>query len=308
MWDRARAEGGGVYSDLMKGLNQVLSLVIALALPASSVAQGFQPPASPSPRDTCPARSLLLNFDVYQYGERMGQAHIWQLGDDPAFFFTSGMTIDADGAPNAYNPENTGLDDLLNAGQPGHWDGIVQDGDGNPVVQGPNDPFPGYYISCTSLFDRTKRHLDPAQFVDSTQIPYVALPGDLAQQSGARLGDLVAVFSQRTSKFSYAIFADIGTLGEGSIALADNLGIWSDAREGGVRGGILYLVFPGSGDGQPMSVDEINQGAGALLRAWGGPEKVRSCTGIGAEGSFAWLDRNDRLDTLPAKRNPFQGQ
>src|SRR5271154_5866982 len=114
----------------MKALNQVLSLAIVLALPASSLAQGPQSPAQPSPRDSCPARSLLLNFDVYRFGERVGQAPIWQLGDGAAFLFRSGMTIDADGAPNAYNPEDTGLDDLYNAGQPGHWDGIVQDEDG----------------------------------------------------------------------------------------------------------------------------------------------------------------------------------
>lgn len=289
----------------MSRANKILSLFVALALPASSFAQAVQAPEPRNASNSCPGKSLALKFDVYRYGERMGQAHIWQLGNYPAFFFTSGMTIDADGAPNAYNPENTGLDDNLNAGQPGHWDGIVQDEDGNPVVQGPNDPFPGYYISCTSLFDRTKRNLDPARFVDSTQIPYVALPGDLAEQSGARLGDLAVVFSERTGKFSYAIFADIGTLGEGSIALADNLGIWSDAREGGTRAGILYLVFPGSGDGQPRSVDEINQGAGALLQAWGGPEKILSCTGIGDERFFAWLDSIDHLDTLPAERNLF---
>ena len=203
-------------------------------------------------------------------------------------------------------PDDTGLDDLFNAGQPGHWDGVVQDEDGNPVVQGPSDPFPGYYVSCTALFDRTKRRHDPARFVDSTQIPYVALPGDLAERLGARLGDLVVVFSQRTGKFSYAIFADIGTFGEGSIALAENLGIWSDAREGGSRDGILYLVFPGSGDGQPKSVDEINQAAGALLLAWGGAEKIRSCTGIDAERTFASLGWNHRFDTLPMKRSPFQ--
>ena len=30
-----------------------------------------------------------------------------------------------------------------------------------------------------------------------------------------------------------------GAVGEGSIALADKVGIWSDARRGGSRGGIL---------------------------------------------------------------------
>ena len=29
--------------------------------------------------------------------------------------------------------------------------------DGEPFVQGPDDPFPGYYVSATALADRTKR-------------------------------------------------------------------------------------------------------------------------------------------------------
>jgi hypothetical protein len=294
----------------MRALSQVLSLAIAFALPASSLAQGQQSPAQAGPHDSCPPKSLLLDFDVYRFGQHMGQTPIWQLGKGPAFYFTSGMMIDADGAPNAYNADDTGLDDLFNAGQPGHWDGIIQDEDGNPVIQGPDDPFPGYYISCTALFDRTKHHFDPARFVDSTRIPYIALPGDLAEQSGARLGDLLLVFSERTGKYSYAIFADIGVLGEGSIALAENLGIWSDAREGGSRGGVSYLVFPGSGDGQPKTVEEINERGSALLEAWGGAEKVRLCGTLAADRIEALLDRDQslKIETLPAKRNPFLGQ
>ena len=293
----------------MKAFSQVLSVAIALALPSANFAQVSQAPATTSQRDSCPARSLLLDFEVYRFGQHVGQVPIWQLGESPAFF-TSGIMIDADGAPNAYNADDTGLDDLFNAGQPGHWDGIVEDEDGNPVVQGPDDPFPGYYISCTALFDRTKRHFDPARFVDSTRIPYVALPGDLAEQSGARLGDLVLVSSERTGKYSYAIFADIGVLGEGSIALAENLGIWSDAREGGSRGGVSYLVFPGSGDGQPKTVDEINERGSALLEAWGGAEKVRLCGTLAPDRAAASLDRNNgsEIEMLPVKRNSFRGQ
>src|ERR1700693_4906622 len=113
---------------MMKMFHQVLSLMIALALPAPGMAQGLR---SPAPGDECPTRTLLLNFDIYRFGELQGQAPIWQLGDAGAFSFSSGMPIDADGAPNAYNADGTGLDDLLNAGQPGRWDGIVQDQDGS---------------------------------------------------------------------------------------------------------------------------------------------------------------------------------
>jgi hypothetical protein len=37
---------------------------------------------------------------------------VWQLRDSQTFLFVSGMTIDADGVPNAYHPDDTGLDEL----------------------------------------------------------------------------------------------------------------------------------------------------------------------------------------------------
>lgn len=198
------------------------------------------------------------------------------------------MAIDADGAPNAYNARNTGLDDVSNAGEPGRWDGVLQDRNGDPLVQGPDDPFPGYFISCTALADWAKDRLDPTRFVDASKIPYIALPGDLARATGARLGDLAAVFNLRNGKSSFAIFADIGAFGEGSIALADNLGIWSDARRGGSWGGIAYLVFAGSGDHRPKSMEEINQLGAKLLEDWGGWDQVRSCADRGNFGRRPW--------------------
>ena len=82
------------------------------------------------------------------------------------------MTIDADGAPNAYHPDNTGLDDLKNAGAPGYWEGLAKDKDGEPFVQGPDDPFPGYYVSATALADRSKPVNDPTRYVDASKIPF----------------------------------------------------------------------------------------------------------------------------------------
>jgi Fungal chitosanase of glycosyl hydrolase group 75 len=226
---------------------------------------------------SCPAKDLQFNFEVDEYGQPAREVPIWRFHNSDAFLFTSGMTIDADGAPNAYNGVNTGLDDLANAGYPGHWDGILQDENGNPLVQGSNDPFPGYYISCTSLADWTKAPHDPSRFVDASKIPYVVLPGQVARQAGARLGDMAVAVNLWNGDFSYAIFADVGTLGEGSIALANNLGIWSDARRGGTRWGVLYLVFPGSGDRRPKSIDEIDQETQKLLSDWGGVERLNAC-------------------------------
>ena len=225
----------------------------------------------------CPTRSAIIQFEDFRHGRSRGETPIWRLSDSPAFFFVAGMTIDADGAPNTYNPDDTGLDDLRNAGSPGHWDGVIQDENGDPFIQGPEDPYPGYYISCTSLSDRTKGRLDPTKYVNATQIPYVVLPGGLARDMGARLGDFAVVTNLRNGKSSYAIFADVGTFGEGSVALAENLGIDSNARSGGSRGGILFLIFPGSGNGRPRTVDEINSETDKLLQDWGGAERLASC-------------------------------
>jgi hypothetical protein len=258
-------------------VTQLQSGPLLSAAVASGQMGALELPAPPTPAKSCSSRSLLLDFESSRDGEPVRKVPIWRLPESPAFFFASGMTIDADGAPNAYNPENTGLDDLANAGEPGHWQGVIQDGEGNPYVQGPSDPFPGYYVSCTALSDRTKNFADPARYVDSSKIPYVVLPRDVARLSGARLGDFAVVFNLRSGKSSYAIFADIGTLGEGSIALADNLGIWSNAREGGRRAGILYLVFSGSGNGQPRTVEEIDEQGDKTFQQWGGTEQISSC-------------------------------
>jgi glycosyl hydrolase group 75 (putative chitosanase) len=227
--------------------------------------------------NTC-SRTLLADFDPDK-GEYFGHdVSVWTVGDDnSAVLFQSGMTIDADGAPNAYNPANTGLDDIANAGEPGHWDGIVADRGGAPYIQGPDDPYPGFYVSQTALVDWSKPFTDPTRYVDASKIPYIVLPGELSQRFGARLGDFAVVANQRRQKSAFAIFADIGTLGEGSIALADQLGIWSDAREGGTRGGITYLIFPGSGNHHPHSADEIDATAGKLFENWGGMDKLTSC-------------------------------
>jgi hypothetical protein len=215
--------------------------------------------------------ALLLNFEMKHDGDPERDVPIGRFPGTTAFFYESGMTIDADGAPNAYHPENVGLDDLANAGTPGRWEGLAKDPDGEPYVQGPNDPFPGYYVSATALMDRTKAVSDPGRYVDASKIPFVVLPGGMARQLGARPGDFAAVFNPRNGKSSFAIFGDVGPfdrIGEGSVALAENLGVRSDARNGGARRGILYLVFPGSGNGRPRPVEEIEGEGRRLLLEW----------------------------------------
>lgn len=266
------SQGGAIRHGPIVGILAALS-ISAMAKPSGALRQAD---THLSTAESC-TRSLFFNYEATQE-HRTRQVQVWRVEDHPAFFFEDGMTIDADGAPNTYNPSNTGIDDLAYAGYPGHWGALATDRDGEPYIQGPDDPFPGYYVSTTSLADRTKRNSDPQKYVDASKIPYVVLPHEVAAQAGAHLGDFAVVFNERNGKMSDAIFADIGTMGEGSVALADNLGLYSDARQGGTRHGILYLVFPGSGNGKPRSLDEINQRAGSLLQDWGGALRVTSCS------------------------------
>jgi hypothetical protein len=232
------------------------------------------------------SETLLLNFEMRHDGEVERDIPIGHLPGNPAFFYESGMTIDADGAPNAYHPDNSGIDDLGNAGAPGVWEGLAKDAHGEPFIQGPGDPFPGYYVSETALADRSKAINDPARYVDASKIPFMVLPGGLARELGARVGDFAMVLNERNGRSSYAIFADVGPtdrIGEGSVALAENLGIHSDARNGGTWRGILYIVFPGSGEGRPKSIEEINEHGQNLLRKWESEITGAACTALNSD-------------------------
>lgn len=260
---------------------QAARLVLLFALLAPS---GFARPAGGSTevrsvQSCASARRKLLSFVKWDRDRQVvDEVPIWQLPDSGAFFFISGMTIDADGAPNAYHPDDTGLDELANAGSPSHWDGIVTDRHGKPLVQLKSDPFPGYYISCTTLADQTKEFNDPTRYVDSTKIPYIALPAEIAERGRAQLGDFAFVVNLRSGKSSFAIFADIGTLGEGSVALAETLGISPNARHGGESDGVLYMLFPGSGNMKPRTIDEIQNEGERLLSDSGGMEEISWCS------------------------------
>jgi len=183
------------------------------------------------------------------------------------------MAIDADGSPHAYCPKDsglTGLDYLANAGQPYDWYGIVTDQAGNPVIQGMDDPAPGYYISTTSLVDKTKAETDPLRYVDSEQIPYISVPGEL-RQLGVKLGDLCSI--KHGIVRVGAIVGDVGPrgkYGEGSIALAEALGIPASPKHGGVDAGVEFLVFSGTTSKWPMTAQEIQSEAMNIYLEWGG--------------------------------------
>jgi hypothetical protein len=200
-------------------------------------------------------------------------------GGGNAFFYQTGMTIDADGAFQCYHANSSlALSPLEMAGYPGNWWGLVTDSAGNPCIQGKNDPAPGYYISQTSLEDQSMIRTDPHRYVDALAIPYLVLPPQLKKTGGANLGDFGAMYNKNNDKISFAIFADEGPeshIGEASIAAAHNLGYELINKMGGAENGIIYVVFPGSGNRKKRTVSEINANGASLLEAWGGLQKLK---------------------------------
>jgi hypothetical protein len=152
----------------------------------------------------------------------------------PSFeILTHRMDVDVDGAPNAYGPPGKDtLDELRNAHYRGKRGaeivGYLTDDDNPkiPVLQGPHDPYPGYYISQTSFTDPKRTNpRDVSRYVDATKISYIVL-GDKARRQGAQVGDFVAVYSQRTHRSAFGIVADEGNPSgnEGSLHLLQALG------------------------------------------------------------------------------------
>ena len=215
--------------------------------------------------------------------KRIGYSNINTLDDDnSAFFYESGLMIDADGAYHAYHPDGrSGLDYLGNAGQPGNWWALVTDNgraDGSPVIQTASDPAPGFYISTTSLQDSDCDRKDPRRYVNAEAVNFIVLPGRIGL--GAKLGDFAVVIRPATGAYDYAVYADVGPankIGEGSIALAAALGVPSNPKTGGIGHGIAYVVFPGSVQTWPLTQPTIDQYGAQLFSKWGGLEKAKAC-------------------------------
>jgi len=213
--------------------------------------------------------------------KRIGYSDINTLtDDDSAFFDEPGLMIDADGAYHAYHPDGrSGLDYLGNAGRPGNWLALVTnngEASGRRVIQTDTDPAPGFYVSTTSLEDPNCDRKDPRRYVNAEAVNFIVLPGRLGL--GAKLGDFAVVIRPATGVYDYAVYADVGPaskIGEGSIALAAALGVPSSPKSGGVAHGIVYIVFPGSAQGWPLSQPEIDQYGAQLFARWGGLDKAR---------------------------------
>ncbi len=198
-------------------------------------------------------------------------------------YTTAQMEIDADGAPQAYHPADTGLDALANAGFPGGGWRSVLVADPNdaskPFVQ-PDGPTAGFFVSMTALQDGFSPASDPKKYVDATKVPYLVFPGGFHRLAGTGdMGDLLMAKNLHNGNVSAAIVADIGPadaeLGEVSIKLVEALGGTNpNPRNGAGKppGPFRYVVFPRSRrvPRWPLMPDQIQQIAQDLLEAAGG--------------------------------------
>jgi hypothetical protein len=99
-----------------------------------------------------------------------------------------------------------------------------------------------------------------------------------------RLGDLGAAYNIANGKMCFAQFCETGPatkIGEGSIALAQALGINSSPKHGGVdTRQIVYVIFPSTGVGRGLSAQEINTKTAPIFEAWGGAGRMSSYSNL----------------------------
>lgn len=119
--------------------------------------------------------------------------------------------------------------------------GMAIDADGSPRAR---------QIDPTGQTQTSMRYGDGSS-INAEVVPYMVLPGGQYSQFGIKLGDMCLVRNRENGRMSIAVFADVGPRhkrGEGSIALAEELGINpSPTRGGTTKPNIEYLVLPGSG-------------------------------------------------------------
>jgi len=192
--------------------------------------------------------------------------------DKNAVLWKAGLTVNADGSPHAYGPDNSGLDYTANAGSAGNWWGIYAppDGQGVPVVQAAYHPAPGHYISTTALVDPTYPENHPDRYVDSERYGFYVIPGG---ESFCKLGDVGLALNTKTGDNFYFAMGDIGPsgqIGEGSMLLAKCLGLSHNPKTGGTAERIIACVVIPNSDPGYRDWEHKCKLAISLIDAWGG--------------------------------------
>lgn len=227
---------------------------------------------------------------------------LWRDAGSGAYCYsTTHSRVDADGAPNAYHPDDLkrtkppflGLDNPANAGWPktDWWPSVLARDPARPSqpFRQTTGEFKGYFVAQTSLRVRGGDPQNPATYADSRTVPYTVLPGSvfpIKKGTGAP-GDVGWAWNLANGKNTAFVIGDTGggvnaKLGEGSLALFTALGGTNpNARTGaGVAPGRMrFVVFPGSRKalGWPATNAQITSLAGRLLENVGGAAALAAC-------------------------------
>jgi hypothetical protein len=285
----------------------------ALALMLSLALIGFPSFA----RAECP----LVKDGVFSHDE-IGEIQLSGNPSLPAIAFASQMQVNTDGAPDSYHPDDIGVTHICNGVSTGagcKWEAsclprfrqakaegfhgptkvcffaMATDAQGIPIIQGPSDPNPGYFVSTTALRQPGEDVRTPRAQLDSNTVPFAVIPTtwQSAAEPGARLGDFGVAYRRSTGKVAFFVIGDLGPrrkLGEGSIALHQALGNDPFAMRFGVRrarkgiGGrdVVYLLFPRSArPGERLDAASVERATGPLLDRFGGVEQIKSCLEAG---------------------------
>ena len=201
--------------------------------------------------------------------------------DSGAVLYKAGCTVNSDGSPHSYAPNDSGLsalDYLANAGSPGNWWGVATDAAGEPYVQKAWHVAPGFYVSTTALINPDFPDDHPSRYVDSERFAFSVLPGG---QSWFKMGDVGLALNVQTGDHMYHCAADVGPrdhLGEGSILLSRCLGLNPCPKSGGTSKPIIaWVTLPGSDPGyRPW--EEKCRVAIDRIEKWGGLARLQEAS------------------------------
>jgi len=265
------------------------------------------------------AQCPLTQESTFTHAE-IGPVPIFRDASSNAIAFASQMQVNTDGAPDSYHPDDIGITHICNGVSVGAsctWKAqclpefrqakaegfrgptkicffaMATGADGLPIIQGVNDPKPGFFVSTTALKQPGEDQRTPQAQLDSNTVPFAVIPRtwQTTRVPGPRLGDVGVAYRRSTDKLAFFVVGDIGPrdkLGEGSVALHQALGNDPFVMRSGVRrarrgiGGrdVTYVIFPRSAQsGQRHDAASIERSAKPLFDSFGGLDRLRNCIG-----------------------------
>lgn len=203
-------------------------------------------------------------------GEIFRGTTVYHQRDGLAYAYTTThAAVDADGAPNAYHPDDVGkkcgkephvgLECPAHAGYPNTtwWNKVLVPDPHTPTkayVQ-KGGQYDGFFVCMTSLRQSGGDKYSPATYVDAREIPYVVIPTGFDDLPFcAKQGDVGFACHKENGKSTAFIVADYGggkdaKLGEASIALFEALGgkdVNPQNGAGVAKGTYQYVIFRNS--------------------------------------------------------------